>query len=181
MSVPEVSEEVVTAYRGWQLLIGDDESVQLRSLIQQHIWTPRVRQEASCSYKSACVAPEVGHSCGFYGGANEQNLGYWYHGWKKGVLRQDGVTHTRYSLGGLCSLWGKLIKHQYGWRAQYAYPYEIWVPSAPFNGEYPIDIKKIVKHLRQAYLCDIVVKDLSKLPDPKETRNSSQAWGQPEE
>jgi hypothetical protein len=47
---------------------------------------------------------------------------------------------------GRAALWGRLIEHEKGFRAQYGYPYEIFVPSLK---------QKAAQVLRRMYGCDV--------------------------
>jgi hypothetical protein len=66
-----------------------------------------------CGFSSH-EAPVTGCSCGLYGLKNVQELlATWNNGHER--EKQDTVF-------GAVHLWGRLIEHQNGWRAQFAYP-----------------------------------------------------------
>jgi hypothetical protein len=105
------------------------------------VWEPRSAVVAQCaSFGSRHEAPHRSHECGIYayesqaeGEAMFANL--W--GWNAG----PGIIWAF----GRVSLWGRVIEHELGWRAQYAYPYEITVftngkAATALAREYAIDV-----------------------------------------
>lgn len=61
---------------------------------------------------------------------------------------------------GQVQLWGRYVRHEHGWRAQYARPYDVTVVARP-GGESG-DVERIASDLRRFYRCDVSVT--SELP-----------------
>ena len=78
-----------------------------------YTWQPRIRGEARCNVTSHHQAiPVTECSCGFYAYKTEGGVatsGYFDPG--------DGL-----SVAGRVALWGKVIEHETGFRAVFAYP-----------------------------------------------------------
>ena len=109
MNVPDYVAPIV-AYRAWVLRPSG-----LMSL-NGEFWRPKQRLEASCKrspYRHE--PPDSACSCGIYA-------------WKS----VDQLQRLGYaSDGGVCGevyLWGTVIEHELGWRAQYAYPKSFVIP-----------------------------------------------------
>jgi len=125
-----------TAYRVWQW-----DADGIKSL-NHAVWTPGVAFEATCPKAAGWVAPDSSlctdeqeatrhknqhHvpsedcTCGMYAGINLQHL--------------ISINYAQQGIHGEVLLWGKLLKHTLGWRAQYAYPKFFIVPPdmVPFT------------------------------------------------
>ena len=115
MKIPDYISPVV-AHRVWRW---DERG--LRSL-NGELWFPGQHLEARCRVAPAArhmaeAANEVPHrkcTCGIYAAKNSEHL------------RQIG-----YADGGVCGevyLWGTVVEHKLGWRAQFAYPKNLVLP-----------------------------------------------------
>jgi hypothetical protein len=122
MNVPDYISPVV-AYRVWRW-----KETGLQSL-NGELWLPGQHLEARCRVAPAArhmaeAANEVPHrkcTCGIYAAKNSEHL------------RQIG-----YADGGVCGevyLWGTVVEHKLGWRAQFAYPKSLGLPLSllPFT------------------------------------------------
>ena len=122
MKIPDYISPVV-AHRVWRW---DERG--LRSL-NGELWFPGQHLEARCRLAPAArhmaeAANEVPHrkcTCGIYAAKNSEHL------------RQIG-----YADGGVCGevyLWGTVVEHKLGWRAQFAYPKSLDLPLSilPFT------------------------------------------------
>jgi preprotein translocase subunit YajC len=122
MNIPDYISPVV-GYRVWQW-----NPAGLRS-INGEPWLPGQHLEARCRVAPAArhmaeSAHEVPHrkcTCGIYAAKNSEHL------------RQIG-----YANGGICGevyLWGTVVEHKLGWRAQFAYPKSLGLPLSllPFT------------------------------------------------
>src|SRR6201987_2616048 len=122
MKIPDYISPVV-GHRVWRW-----DETGLKSLNGEP-WFPGQRLEARCRVAPAArhtteAANEVPHrkcTCGIYAAKNSEHL------------RQIG-----YANGGVCGevyLWGIVVEHKLGWRAQFAYPKSLGLPLSllPFT------------------------------------------------
>ena len=103
--VPTFAEAVI-AWRGWSLVEVDGE-LRLSSLTRPEVWTPRAPHAASCP-RGRTPTPQRRCRCGVYAAVSPEALA---------ALRSlpGGVV-------GEVSLWGRVIEHGRGYRAQTGYP-----------------------------------------------------------
>lgn len=124
--------EPLTAWRFWRVSTGplDDGPLQLASSMGKIRWLPhqpvkavhdqsRFRLSSTpCCDDSPCEAwsPGMGgaYGCGLYGYKTADQLRQYLKTWAR-------VGNPLYVVGQVF-LWGRIIEHQYGYRAQYAYP-----------------------------------------------------------
>ena len=88
---------------------------------------------------------QVGHGCGIY--AYKENNGFWVA-----------------PCWGKVALWGRIVEHKDGYRAQYAYPLELHVKE-----------EKLADELRINYGCEVVVEEHH---DKLTEHEFLSAWGQ---
>ncbi len=115
MSIPDHISPIV-AYRVWQW-----DSLGLKSLNNQQ-WFPGCALEANTSRcRKEHAAPKEGCTCGVYAAKDLAHL------------RRSG--YAEYGVHGEVYLWGTVVEHRLGWRAQYAYPKSIVLPpdTIPFR------------------------------------------------
>jgi len=101
--------EPFLAWRTWALAGSrDGADVRLMPIIgDTHPWPAREANRASCSLRRKHAGiPEVDCSCGLYGTDRDE------------VLRR---TRSPAVLGSV-ALWGRIVEHALGYRAEYAYP-----------------------------------------------------------
>ena len=105
---PEVPTfpEAVTAWRGWSLVEVDGE-LRLSSLTRPEVWTPRAPHAASCP-KGRTPTPQRRCRCGVYAAVSPEALA--------------GLRSLPGGVVGEVSLWGRVIEHSRGYRAQVGYP-----------------------------------------------------------
>jgi len=104
----EVSSEPLLAWRTWALTGSrDGRTLQLRPVAKRsRTWRPLQVVEARCRVSRWHTAPEVGCTCGLHGA----------HG-------IDVLRRTRNpAVLGRVALWGRIVEHDLGFRAQFAYP-----------------------------------------------------------
>jgi hypothetical protein len=107
------------------------------------VWEPRAAVAAHCaSSKSRHEAPHRSHECGIYAYESQAE--------GEGMLATMWGWYceprTMWAFGRV-SLWGRVIEHELGWRAQYAYPYEVTVftggkAASAIGREYAIDVEQ---------------------------------------
>jgi len=108
MNIPDYVAPIV-AYRTWQW-----DSLGLRSLNQEQ-WFPGQPLAASCRTSQSCQQPPcLTCTCGVYAAKNFDHL------------RRIG--YADYGVHGETYLWGKVVEHRLGYRAQFAYPKNLVLP-----------------------------------------------------
>jgi hypothetical protein len=110
--VPDMFQ-VITAWRGWQATSKDGQW-RLKAVGNSHIWEPRKQLSASCNSKSH-PAPNFDCQCGVWAFKELDGL----------VSALQNYKDIR--VLGNVSLWGRVIETENGYRAQYAYPAELWL------------------------------------------------------
>lgn len=134
--VPDKYVEPFVAYRSWGW------SAEGIASLNGAPWTPKVAFEATCHYRddwkwlvaSATTdetrkwlqskehyVPNENCTCGMYAGINMRHL--------------IDIGYIERGIHGEVHLWGRLMRHTLGWRAQFAYPKYFIVPSnmIPFD------------------------------------------------
>ena len=122
---------------------------RLRSWSHSAEWPAVRKMEARCrSLKSVLrparshEAPQPGHSCGIYAARDRADV--------EAMLRQLGEVgptfHRLAAAIGRVSLWGRVIENTGGWRAQFAYPYDLVL----FGGD-----EGLAAGLRRRYAVDV--------------------------
>ena len=115
MSIPDHISPIV-AYRVWQW-----DSLGLKSLNNEQ-WFPGCALEANTSRcRKEHAAPTEGCTCGVYAAQNFAHL--------------QRLGYAGYGVYGEVYLWGAVVEHRLGWRAQYAYPKSLVLPhdTIPFK------------------------------------------------
>jgi hypothetical protein len=113
-SVPDYISPIIS-YRTWRWDV-----VGLRSL-NGELWQPGKALEAGCRVSEFALlrghasaahsphdAPQMNCTCGIYGSKSLEHLPKF--GFERARIHRQ------------VSLWGTVVEHQFGWRAQYAYP-----------------------------------------------------------
>jgi hypothetical protein len=98
--------DAVTAWRGWSL-VEEEGEIRLSSLTRAESWMPRAPHAASCS-KGRRPTPQRRCRCGVYATTTPEALG--------------GLRSLPGGVVGEVSLWGRVIEHGHGYRAEVAYP-----------------------------------------------------------
>ena len=144
--------EPILAWRLWQVRRhGDDH--RLESFTWHHVsWPARRRFEATC-VKHGGAAPARGHECGIYAFRTRelaQDLLRRYTGVHQSYARREVESppprHGRPMALGRVSLWGRILVREHGFRAQYAYPYDLEL----IGGD-----ERIASQLRRLYAVDV--------------------------
>ena len=151
----------VVGWRVWDCLVEDG---LLRSVFQDDVWPAGERFEARCRRQAAIyiagrecsTAPRAACCCGIYAAHNQDDLSSFSRYEKTWGTRNQAV-----EVVGTVSLWGHIIQHEAGWRAQYAYPYALWV-KPPRHGTHSRDVvelmcSEVAAKLRDTYTVDVGV------------------------
>lgn len=106
--------EVITGWRAWGANTREGE-LRLEALGQDTIWEPKKALEARCLH-SGHPAPHKRCSCGIWAFETLEKL----------TAALDGEYPNTCILGKV-SLWGRVMECKNGYRAQFAYPSELWL------------------------------------------------------
>lgn len=111
--------DAVTAWRGWSL-VEEEGQVRLSSLTRAESWIPRAPHAASCS-KGRRPTPQRRCRCGVYATTTPEALG--------------GLRSLPGGVVGEVSLWGRVIEHGTGYRAELGYPARLGLVCAGCQAE----------------------------------------------
>ena len=140
MRVPDYISPLV-AYRAWQL-----DATGLKSLCGE-LWHPGRSLAAACKASLRGTAhdvhdaPQMNCTCGIYAAKSHADL------------RTAG--YAGFGIHGEVYLWGTVVEHELGWRAQYACPKNFFLPLEML----PVSMNILEPRLKTlaAYGCDIYV------------------------
>lgn len=123
--------EVITAWRAWDVKL-TNEGWRLDALGKNCVWEPRKEISARCLNNNSILLPnpyglhptsQLGHpapqmncDCGVWAFKNLDDL-----------VAAIGNKYKTVRVLGSVSLWGRVIETENGYRAQYAYPSELWL------------------------------------------------------
>jgi hypothetical protein len=108
----ETETEPIIAYRCWRVLAYDGE-VSLISAVTQDHWQagePMTGSPFSCDALGVHAVKKLSHLFSIYGGYD---------------LRSD-EEYNHHMVCGKVALWGDVVEHDFGYRAEFAYPVELW-------------------------------------------------------
>jgi hypothetical protein len=158
-SVPDYISPI-TSYRVWRWDVAGLPS------LNGELWQPGKPLEAGCRVADLALlrgranaahsphdAPQINCTCGIYASKSLEHL------------RECG--YERSGIHGQVSLWGTVVEHQHGWRAQYAYPKSFFLLPEIL----PLTLMEIQSRLLAltSYRCDIfIIHDSASLPLWKE-------------
>lgn len=146
MRVPDLISPII-AWRVWQW-----DAAGLKSL-NGETWLPRKRLQARCRDNATCrfhEAPQFTCTCGIYASKILDHL-------RRTRSWQHGGVH------GQVSLWGSVVEHEQGFRAEFGYPQRLYLPFDTL----PVTLKEIEFRIRTLteYGCDIsIAADASTIP-----------------
>jgi hypothetical protein len=120
----DIVDEPLVGWRAWHV-VATPSGPQLVSWWLNTQWPPRERLEAACALHGG--RPARSHDCGVHAFRTLDDV-LAYIG--QGPIPDEArfVRRVEDCIGlavGQVSLWGRTIVHTRGWRAQYAYPYDI--------------------------------------------------------
>jgi len=143
--------EPILGWRIWHVDPDDPGGVRLRSWAHSTVWPAGHRMEARCrSILSMALpawghsAPRKGHSCGIYALNDREAAEQMLH-----EIGEAGPDFNRLPAAlGRVSLWGRVVENTGGWRAQFAYPYDLELFGAD---------ERIASALRREYAVDVAL------------------------
>ena len=146
------SIEPVLGWRLWHVRLHNDEH-RLESFTMHHVsWPAGSRFEARCAVHGES-APAHEHECGIYAfkmRVHAEELLRRYTGVRHRYGREyrelPPVRQGRPIALGSVSLWGRILARERGYRAQFAYPYELFI----IGGD-----EQIARELRDRYAVDV--------------------------
>lgn len=143
----------ITPEIGWRvwLVVKYPERYRLHSAVRGNISWPVRRELRAVCWKKPWSPPEhhapnencgVGgtRGCGIYAVRNLDLCRHFLEGSYSPIYVQ-GIGPVIHRVFGTAALWGKILAAEHGWRAEYAYPDEIWIPTTyritdgPHTGE----------------------------------------------
>lgn len=131
--------DLVKEFEGWRWWRIEPDGIgrpRLGSVSYSYHWKPRLKAAASCLSCGASL-PRLNCTCGFYTARSLEHLlglGYRAQGENPDVLGQ-------------VANWGKIVECDQGWRSQFAYPVQLWVPARawrwvkPLTEEYGVPVR----------------------------------------
>lgn len=125
---PEPETEAIVAYRAWKLVEGLEGIPLLYSVVQDCCWPPYEALRATEMRSDT--------SAGIYAFKNESDAPSYF---------------SDNHLMGAVYLWGEVIEHDEGYRAEYAYPKELWV-SKDFDAA-------MILRLEETYGVPVVIRE----------------------
>jgi hypothetical protein len=120
-TVPQLQADPIIGWRVWGIVPWENvegrKEPRLTALAGGWPWPPGRATEAVCISTQHHDAPKVKHECGVYALRNEDEARQ---------LAAPTIVEREYAIGRV-SLWGRVVEHERGYRAQFAYPYAITV------------------------------------------------------
>jgi hypothetical protein len=138
MLSPQSQREPILAYRSWRISNG-----MLQSCTCDCVWHPRERMEARCNRNIRHTSvPNWDCQCGFYGYKSEE------------ALAASGYPRTGddQTVQGRVALWGRVIDHDLGYRAERAYPQLLYLGGDQFD--------EVVRSLAERYAIECMPHQL---------------------
>jgi hypothetical protein len=150
--VRHVSHEVVFGWRLWHVRLHEGER-RLESFTRHHVTWPARRPLVAACPLAGCEAPAGRHDCGIYS-FRTRTLA-------EELLRRYTGVHQCYGREpsepapppsgrpialGRVSLWGRILVREHGFRAQFAYPYELFLVGGD---------EAMARDLRRLYAVDV--------------------------
>jgi hypothetical protein len=135
-------DEALLGWRVWRIANG-----RLHAVVWGDEWPPQVRLDARCedapspfwepgASAAAHPAPHWGCECGVYAFKHRKDAEH---------LAREKVGRDTLALGRV-SLWGRVIESERGYRAAYAYPYDLELLGGT---------EQLARALRQTYAVDV--------------------------
>jgi hypothetical protein len=121
--------EPIIAYRVWGLSWLNGEPEALRSITYRIRWPKRKPMRAHClfnirsgkpSVHPSEDAPVIGHTCGIYAVKTVEQTETW-----RPAAYNRAELEKEIKIVGTVALWGRVLRHANGYRAEMAYPQEI--------------------------------------------------------
>jgi hypothetical protein len=105
-----LSIEPVLGWRVWRLGLDRDGRPELRSTFRPDVWPAGEPMRAWCATHRRATVPSRSCMCGLYATSSPKELG-----------RAGVINHATVVVGAI-AMWGRVIEHERGARARFAYP-----------------------------------------------------------
>lgn len=112
--------QVITAWRAWRVIYSGSQW-QLKALGAEFTWKPRESVQATCNAGFSSAIPS--HPAP----ARDCNCGVWAFKELDSLVAAIGSAYGEIKVLGQVSLWGRVIETENGYRAEKAYPSELWL------------------------------------------------------
>jgi hypothetical protein len=145
----------ILGWRAWAVA-ETDEGPELTSLVYAHPWPAGEPLQRTCE-PGGCLAarwPTQPHACGIHAFKDRADAARFPSMWE--ARRFSGAGPPGESIVGQVSLWGHVIEHERGYRAEYAYPYSLLLSP---------EQERFARPLAARYLVDVLVE-----PNPRRLR-----------
>lgn len=160
-TIEDTYPEPVVAWRAWRVRrlerLSEDRPLRLAAIGRRGVpkfWEPQAANLASCSnYRMVHEAPWPSCKCGIYGFRERESA-------EDALARYSRGSTEGWALGRV-SLWGRIVECERGWRAQYAYPYDLVVFTRDDS---------VAAELRDLYAVDVTAAPPFEPPEPRRTR-----------
>jgi hypothetical protein len=124
-SPPDLAAPLV-GWRVWRV----DTRLRLRSALHDELWLPREPFVAECAADHA--APEERCTCGVYAVRRPDRA--------QAYLIGRNSPEAVHRVLGRVALWGRVVECADGWRAERAYPLQLWIPDDPLAFEIAFEL-----------------------------------------
>ena len=111
-------------------------------------WHFRTPFEATCGLHEDHSVPDIDCNCGLYGTTDIfEAVKFSSHNQTTSPNPWKG--HP--AVIGLVKFWGEVIEYSRGYRAQFAYPHELWIPKPIWKTNEKMSLQDIAEWLSEAY------------------------------
>lgn len=111
--VPDLIEPIL-AWRAWKVDSNSKFGIVLKAVGSDQLWVPRQALKAKCTSKKAHKAPVMDCNCGAWAFKSLE------------ILLKAADTYKPQVIGQV-ALWGRVVETENGYRAEQAYPHELWL------------------------------------------------------
>jgi hypothetical protein len=147
--------EPLLGWRAWTVAETED-GLELRSLVYAHAWPVGEPMRRVCE-PGGCLAarwPDQPHACGIHAFKERTDAELYPATWE---ARRSGGSRSPdvYAIGRV-SLWGRVVEHERGYRAELAYPFDLFVAARqrrlaiPLAARYGVEVMIAEPLLRAA-------------------------------
>jgi len=144
---PQAETEPIIGYRAWKLIDGPEGIPLLYSCSQGCCWPPYEPLQAVDAYEPASNPKYLPNGVTLPLSLSQSSVGIYAFNKQELAPSYFGDDHIM----GEVYLWGEVIEHEEGYRAQFAYPKELWVKK-------DFDAAMIVR-LEETYGVPVIIKE----------------------
>ncbi len=155
VSRDQIQAEPLVAWRAWAYT-----DAGLRALVGRGLWAPHAAR-ARCTLDHE--PPVASCACGWYGAKRLATALSW-------ARAYWDTRRGRTVVIGRAALWGRVIEHEHGYRAEYAYPQVLYVVGSPravhrLEGLYHVEAYPSTwEALEERAVADLAASDPPRLP-----------------